>query len=133
MRRTERKVSDMSSSNGELITSLIFLTQQEKIRWRISDHPADVFDDIEISGYIYEGIFNNKKVLLFRFTYLFGDDEDLRRSFSYRLILSDLDGVSEMEIDNKYLLQTLYDIVRNECHGVTDWIQEVIDSARKSN
>lgn len=125
----------MSIATEQLISALVALTQEEKISWSLSGPRRGIlFDEGIVNGHVYESNINGKEVLLFRYTYEYSDEfERIQRDYSFRLTVLDGGGVSETEIDDKYSLWTLYDIVRESCHNVAEWADEVIKSAKKIN
>lgn len=121
----------MDNSKEMLFGALVALTQQNEISWKIChDQFSDaIFDGASVFGHIYESEVKGKRVLFFRFTYEFADENDvLRKDFSFRLVVLDEEGLSETEIDDKWTLSILYEIVREKCHGVSGWIHEVVKS-----
>lgn len=123
----------MSIATEQLISALVALTQEEKISWSLSGPRRGIlFDAGVINGHVYESNIKEKEVLLFRYTYEYSDECDrIQRDYSFRLTVLDGDGFPETEIDDKYSLWTLFDIVRESCHHVAEWADEVIKSAAK--
>ncbi|MDR1270085.1 MAG: hypothetical protein LBK82_11230 [Planctomycetaceae bacterium] len=120
----------------QLPIALIKLTQTKTICWEnlnIEQTSRLLSDGESIDGYVYKSIVNSKTVLLFRFMYNCIDEDNIHyRDFSYRLVISDSSGVPETEIEGKYKynLDILYDMVRESCHGVSNWAREVVELAK---
>lgn len=129
----------MNVSIPKLVTALTILTQKGEIQWHLSDSvgPTQLYDGGVVDGHIYEAKVKDKVVRLLRYSYGFDDDYGKSyRDFSFRLITLGYDvGAAlqpETEIDDKSVLGLLYDLVRETCHGVDDWAEDVVQLARST-
>lgn len=121
----------MNDINNKLVNTLIILTQQGNIHWKMANTrlPMDVLEGDSVDGYAYESEVHEKRVVIFRFIFKYLDDDDLfKKGYSFRLAVFGKEGFSEMKFDDELALSTLYEIVQEKCHGVTEWINEVVES-----
>ncbi len=119
----------MSRSTEELVSALIVLTQKKDIRWKVVIVKCDsLFDGVRVDGPVYKSEVNNKTITLMRYSctdYSVCFDT-VYPDYSFRLVIGD----DETELDdNKYALGLLYDVVRDSCHGVDDWFEDVVELA----
>ncbi len=121
----------MRTKTEKLANALLDLTKKDKIHWTI-EHTETwrLFDGVEIDGHLYKSVVNGKRVYLCRISFAYTDEYDQgHRDYSYRLTVTGNNGEPETEMDSKYLFESLYEEVRDRCHDVNDWAEEVFKMA----